>query len=171
MSAPPFSLESGRDLLNHYHYLIKMMISPQENYGALTALKSVFADNLTRLPLKSVNVNEPSTRSINQVDKGTRTPVCAHPVTSQTTIELRPCPKCTSPSSLSKTQEGHSQCQKCGLRFCSVCLRDSDHHQNGNQCDGLLLVTSGRTDQRLRSKKTGKDIVGSKKSKDRVRRL
>ena len=135
------------------------------------SLKSKSADDLTRLPLKSVNVNKPSTQSVNQVDKVTVTPVCPHPVSSQMVITLRPCPKCTSPSSLSRTQEGHSQCQKCGLRFCSVCLRDSDHHQNGSQCDGLPVIASGRTDQRLRSKKPGKDIVGSKKSKDRVRRL
>lgn len=128
-------------------------------------------DDLARLPLKSLNVNKLTARSIDQVDKGLMTPVCSHPISSQTTIELRPCPKCTSPSSLSKTGEGHSQCQKCGLRFCSVCLRDSDNHQNGNQCDGLSLVSAGRTDQRQRSKKPGKDIVGSKKSKDRVRRL
>ncbi|XP_078384252.1 uncharacterized protein LOC144666744 [Oculina patagonica] len=143
----------------------------KENYGALTTLKSVSDDDLTRLPLKSLNVNKHSTRSIDQVDKGAMTPVCPHPISSQTTIQLRPCPKCTSPSSLSKTQEGHSQCQKCGLRFCSACLRDSDQHQNGNQCDGLPLVSSERTDQRQRSKKPGKDVVGSKKSKDRVRRL
>lgn len=110
----------------------------------------------------------------NEQDKATATPelqICRHPVSRQTLIELRPCPKCTSPSNLSKTQEGHCQCQKCGLRFCSVCLRDTEHHLTGKQCDGLSIAPSTRTDHRLRSRKPGKDIVGSKKSKDRVRRL
>ena len=127
--------------------------------------------NLSRLPLKSVNVNIPRKESGNHVDKSPVTSACPHPISSQTKVKLRPCPKCTSPSSLSKTQEGHSQCQKCGLRFCSVCLRNTEHHQNGYSCDGLAFVSSERTEQRLRSKKLNKNIVGSKSSKDRVRRL
>lgn len=125
-------------------------------------------DNLVRLPLKNVDINKPCEKSTDQVDKHTTTPVCPHPVSRQT-LELRPCPKCTSPSNLSRTQEGHCQCQKCGLRFCSVCLRDSDHHLSGSPCDGLSK--NGRTVQRLKSKKGNKDSIGSKKSKDRVRRL
>lgn len=128
-------------------------------------------ENLSRLPLKSVNVNIPRKESRDVIDKSSATPICPHPISSQTMIKLRPCPKCTSPSSLSKTQEGHSQCQQCGLRFCPVCLRNTEHHQNGNMCDGLSFVASGKTDQRLRSKKPDKDIVGSKSSKNRVRRL
>ena len=130
------------------------------------------AGNLSRLPLKSVNVNihVPREKSGDHVDKSPIPSVCPHPISSQTMVKLRPCPKCTSPSSLSKTQEGHSQCQKCGLRFCSFCLRNTEHHRSGNSCDGLVSV-SGTTDQRLRSKKPNKNIVGSKSSKDRVRRL
>ena len=143
------------------------IFSSQENHGN----KTISVKNLSKLPLKSINVNIPRKESGDQVDKSPRTSVCPHPLSSQTVVKLRPCPKCTSPSSLSKTQEGHSQCQKCGLRFCSVCLRNTEHHQNGNLCDGLSFVSSERTDQRLRSKKPNKNIVGSKSSKDRVRRL
>ena len=143
------------------------LFSPQENHGN----KTMSVKNLSKLPLKSISVNIPQKESGNQVDKSPRTSVCPHPISSQTVVKLRPCPKCTSPSSLLKTQEGHSQCQKCGLRFCAVCLRNTEHHKNGNLCDGLSFVSSERTDQRLRSKKPNKNIVGSKSSKDRVRRL
>ena len=132
-----------------------LFFTPQENHGN----KRISVKNLLKQPLKSVNVNVPRKESRNEVDKSPMTSVCPHPKSSQAMVKLRPCPKCTSPSSLSKTQVGHFQCQKCGERFCSFCLRNTEHHQKGDSCDGLSFVSSERTDQRLRSKKTNKNIV------------
>ena len=140
-------------------------------------LRRLSSEELTRLPLSEVNSNErlrskSSLRDGREQDKQTpaSTAICHHPVSTQSLIELRPCPKCTSPSNCSRTQEGHCQCQKCGLRFCSVCLRDTTQHATGVKCDGLSVMLEGPS-RRLRSRKSSKDIVGSKKSKERVRRL
>jgi len=145
----------------------------KENRGLPLSLKSTYFDDLARLPLQSISLNKPHQRSYDDLDKATATTDLpfSHPQISRPLSELRPCPKCTSPSNSSNIQEGHCQCQKCGLRFCSVCLRDSEQHTSDNRCDGLSIAPSTRTDQRLRSRKPGKDIVGSKRSKDRVRRL
>lgn len=129
------------------------------------------SNNLKGFPLKSVDINKPEKKisKLPALDNQITTPVCSHPA-SQQTLELRPCPKCISPSYLSQTQ-GHCQCQKCGLRFCSVCLRDSHHHhhQGESPCNGLSN-NSGMA-LRLRSRKLNNDSIGSKKTKDRVRRL
>ena len=141
----------------------------QENYGVPTSQRSS-SNNLKGFLLKSVDINKPEKKisKLPALDNQTTTPICSHPA-SQQTLELRPCPKCVSPSYLSQTQ-GHCQCQKCGLRFCSVCLRESHHHHQGESpCDGLPK-DSGMA-LRLRSRKLNNDSIGSKKTKDRVRRL
>lgn len=126
-----------------------------------------------RLPLKSINLNIPHKKEHNGLilaSASSELQIQHYPVTRQAGNELRLCPKCTSPSNLSKTQEGHCTCQKCGLRYCSVCLRDTAQHTASKKCDGLSTGPS-RNDSRLRSRIPGKDIVGSKRTKDRLRRL
>ena len=95
----------------------------------------------------------------------------SRPISRQTSDELRPCPKCTSPSNLSKITEGQCQCQKCGNMFCSVCLRETEQHTSRDQCKGLFVTPPTRTDRHFRYQKTNTDVVGSKKCKERVRRL
>lgn len=145
----------------------------KENQRTSLYQKSTSYTDVARLPFKTINLNTLHEHKQDLQKEVTETPhsqICSHPPTRQIRNELRPCPKCTSPSSTSFSHKGHFQCQKCGLRFCSVCLRDTAQHGNGKQCDGLSTITS-RPDQRLRSRTSGKDIVGSKKVKDRVRRL
>ena len=147
----------------------------QENHGIRLSLKSSLYDDLARLPLQNINLNIPNEKSHDELNKGTKTPeltqIQHHPVTRQAGNQRRACPKCTSPSNFSKTQEGHCQCQKCGLRFCSVCLRDTKQHVSGKQCNGLSTAPS-RTDQRLRSRKPGEeDTIGSGRTKKRLRRF
>ena len=95
----------------------------------------------------------------------------SRPISRQTSDELRPCPKCTSPSNLSKIKEGQCHCQKCGNMFCSVCLRETEQHTSRDQCKGLFVTPPTRTDRHFIYQKTNTDVVGSKKCKERVRRL
>lgn len=149
-----------RDRKNH------CALKGKENYGMPSQRSS--SNNLKGLPLKCVDINKPEEKISKAHDNHLTTPVSSHPL-SQQTLKLRPCPRCVSPSNLSQTEDGHCQCQKCGLTFCSVCLRDSDHHQSETPCDGLSY--NSRRAPILRSRKLNKDSIGSQKSKDRVRRL
>lgn len=152
-----------------------MFYIPQENHGIPSNLKSAYPDDLRRFPLSSINHNKLYER---RKDKSDETALRSTefqnyyslPILSRTSDELRPCPKCTSPSNLSKKTEGQCQCQKCGNTFCLVCLRETEQHTSRDGCKGLV-TTPTRTDQHLRYQKTNRDVIGSKKCKERVRRL
>jgi hypothetical protein len=83
---------------------------------------------------------------------------------------FRPCPKCSSPSNYAKVLDGHCHCQRCGLEFCPTCLKDSRYHRE-RTCRGLENPQE-KIEKRTKSRKKGKDnIVGSRKNKERMRRL
>ena len=92
-------------------------------------------------------------------------------ISREASDKLRSCPKCTSPSNFSKIAKDQCQCQKCGNMFCSVCLRETELHTSRDKCKGLFVTPPTRTDRHLKYQKTDRDIVGSKKSKERLRRL
>ena len=145
----------------------------QENRKTPRFQKSTFFDDLARLPLAAKNLNVPQRQGQDQHNKVSQTPtsqICSsHTITPQIKNKLRPCPKCMSPSNVSNSHKGHCQCQnqRCGLSFCPACLRDTQQHALSGECNGL----STALEKRLATHKSGKDIVGSKKTKDRLKRL
>ena len=145
----------------------------QENRGTLNFQKSTSFDDPTRFPLAGINLNIPQRQGQDQRNKVSETPtsqICSsYTITPQINNKLRPCPKCMSPSNISNSQNGHCQCQnqKCGLSFCPVCLRDTRQHALSGECHGLLTALENRPAPR----KSGKDTVGSKKTKGRLKRL
>ena len=143
----------------------------QENCGTPRFQNSSSYDYLTRFPLRGINLKLSQRQGQDQQNKASETPksqICSsHSITPQIKDELRPCPKCTSPSTVSKSHKGHFKCQKCGLRFCPTCLRYAEQHVKSKKCYGLSTAQSERQGPR----KCGKDIVGHKKTRDRLRRL
>ena len=144
----------------------------QENRGTPRFQNSISNDNLTRFPLRGINLKLSQRQGQDQQNKVSETPksqICgSHSITPQIKNERRPCPKCTSPLNVSNSHNGDFQCQKCGLRFCPRCLRYTEQHVKSKKCYGLSTAPS---EQRLGPRKSGKDIVGHKKTKDRLRRL
>lgn len=138
----------------------------QENHGTPCYQNLTSNDNLPRLPFSQINLNSHQRQGQDQPNKVPATPVSqlcrSHSITPQIKNELRPCPKCTSPSTVSKSHKGHFQCrnQKCGLKFCPTCLRYTEQHVKSKICYGLSTA-----------QKSEKDIIGRKKSRDRLRRL
>lgn len=138
----------------------------KENHGTPRYQNSTSNDNLRRLPFSQVNLNSHQREGQDQPNKVPATPVSqlcrSHSITPQIKNELRPCPKCTSPSTVSKSHKGHFQCrnQKCGVKFCPTCLRYTEQHVKSKICYGLSTA-----------QKSEKDIIGRKKSRDRLRRL
>ena len=153
-----------------------MFYVPQENHGTPFTFKPVYPNDLTRVPLASINHNKLHER---RKDKSNETALrstesqtyFSRPIAREASDDLRPCPKCTSPSNLSNITEGQCQCQWCGNMFCSVCLRDTEQHTSRDKCKGLFVTPPTRTDRHPRYQKTNRDVVGSKKCKERVRRL
>ena len=127
----------------------------QENLGLPKSLPPTGGPS--RAPLLTLRTNEQERTTEPCIHQNTATP---------TLSDLRPCPKCTSPS---QTQHGQCQCLKCGLLFCSKCLRQTDSHDT-IECLGLPVLR-GQTEKKLRTRKSNREIVGSKKSRDRIRRL
>lgn len=138
----------------------------KENHGTPYYQNSTSYDNLPRFPLSQLNLNSCQRQGQDQPNKVPVTPmpqICSsHSITPQIKNELRPCPKCTSPSTVSKSHNGHFQCrnQKCGLKFCPTCLRYTEQHVKSKICYGLSAA-----------QKSEKDIIGRKKSRERLRRL
>ena len=144
----------------------------QENSGTPNFQKSISFDDLPRFPLAGRNLNIPQRQGQDQRSKVSETSTTqiysSHTITPKSENKLRPCPKCMSPSNVSNSQNGHCQCQnqKCGLSFCPACLRDTQQHALSGECHGLTAL-----EKRPAPRKSGKDIVGSKKTKDRLKRL
>ncbi|XP_015751586.1 PREDICTED: uncharacterized protein LOC107331503 isoform X2 [Acropora digitifera] len=138
----------------------------RENHGTPYYQNSTSYDNLPRFPLSQLNLNSCQRQGQDQPNKVPATPmpqICSsHSITPQIKNERRPCPKCTSPSTVSKSHKGHFQCrnQKCGLKFCPTCLRYTEQHVKAKICYGLSAA-----------QKSEKDIICRKKSRDRLRRL
>ena len=143
----------------------------QENCETPRFQNSSSYDDLTRFSLRGINLKLSQRQGQDHQNKASEIPksqICSsHSITPQINNELRPCPKCTSPSTISKSHNGHFQCQKCGLRFCPTCLRYAEQHQKSKKCYGLSTAQS----EQLGPRKCGKDIVGHKKTRDRLRRL
>ena len=143
----------------------------QENCGTPRFQNSSSYDDVTTFPLRELNLKLSQRQGQDQQNKASKTPksqICScHSITPQTNNELRPCPKCTSPSTVSKSHNGHFQCQKCGLRFCPTCLRSTEQHVESKKCYGLSTAQF----ERLGPRKCEKEIVGHKKTKYRLRRL
>ncbi|KAK2559990.1 hypothetical protein P5673_017574 [Acropora cervicornis] len=143
----------------------------KENCGTPHFQNSSSYDEVTTFPLREINLKLSQRQSQDQQNKASKTPksqICScHSITPQTNNELRPCPKCTSPSTVSKSHNGHFQCQKCGLRFCPTCLRYTEQHVKSKKCYGLSTAQF----ERLGPRKCEKNIVGHKKTKYRLRRL
>ena len=137
----------------------------QENHGTPRYQNLTSNDNLPRLSFSQVNLNSHQRQSQDQPNKVPATPV-SQLCRSHSIIIIkngqRPCPKCTSPSTVSKSHKGHFQCrnQKCGVKFCPTCLRYTEQHVKSKICYGLSTA-----------QKSDKDIIGRKKSRDRLRRL
>ncbi|XP_067047371.1 F-box only protein 43-like [Acropora muricata] len=155
-----------------YREYIKQCEAGKENRGTPHFQKSTSFED-TRFPLAGINFNIPQRQGQDQHSKVSETSTTqiysSHTITPQIKNKLRPCPKCMSPSNISNSQNGHCQCQnqKCGLSFCPACLRDTQQHALLGECNGL----STALEKRLAPHKSGKDIVGSKKTKDRLKRL
>lgn len=138
----------------------------KENHGTPRYQNLTSNDNLPRLTFSQVNLNSHQRQSQDQPNKVPATPVSqlcrSHSITPQIKNGLRPCPKCTSPSTVSKSHKGHFQCrnQKCGVKFCPTCLRYTEQHVKSKICYGLSTA-----------QKSDKDIIGRKKSRDRLRRF
>lgn len=143
----------------------------QENCGTPRFQNSSSYDDVTTFPLREINLKLSQRQGQDQQNKASKTPksqICSsHSITPQIKDELRPCPKCTSPSTISKSHNGHFQCQKCGLRFCPTCLRYTEQHVKSKKCYGLSTAQF----ERLGPRKCEKDIVGHKKTKYRLKRL
>ena len=143
----------------------------QENCETPRFQNSSSYDDVTRSSLREINLKLSQRQGQDHQSKASETPksqICSsHSITPQIKDELRPCPKCTSPSTVSKSHNGHFQCQKCGLRFCPTCLRYAEQHVKSKKCYGLSTAQS----ERLGPRKCGKDIVGHKKTRDRLRHL
>lgn len=149
----------------------------KENHGTPSKFRSAYPNDLIRLPLSSINHNQLHER---REDTGNETALRStefqtrnylNSISREASDKLRSCPKCTSPSNFSKIAKDQCQCQKCGNMFCSVCLRETELHTSRDQCKGLVMTPPTRTDRHLKYKKTNRDVVGSKKSKERLRRL
>lgn len=138
----------------------------KENHGTPRYKNSTSNDNLPRLPFSQINLNSHQREGPDQPNKVPVTPISqlcrSHYITPQIKNELRPCPKCTSPSTVSKSHKGHFQCrnQKCGVKFCPTCLRYTEQHVKSKICYGLSTA-----------QKSEMDIIGRKMSRDRLRRL
>lgn len=145
--------------------------SEKENCKTPRFQNSSSYDDLTRFSLREINLKLSQRQGQDHQSKASETPksqICSsHSITPQIKDELRPCPKCTSPSTVSKSHNGHFQCQKCGLRFCPTCLRYAEQHVKSKKCYGLSTAQF----ERLGPRKCEKDIVGHKKTKYRLRRL
>lgn len=81
----------------------------------------------------------------------------------------RPCPKCSSPSTI-HVHDGYCQCQRCELKYCAKCLRDMSRHSE-RECKGLDEPHDKREKRTRQRRKAMDQVVGSKQTKDRMRRL
>lgn len=75
------------------------------------------------------------------------------------TYERMKCPFCGSPSQ--RTEEKIYECEKCKGIFCSSCKHQMDEHHKTGKC-GIK--------PNLSKKAKSKEIIGSKKSKSRLKR-
>ncbi|KAK3739757.1 hypothetical protein QZH41_013605 [Actinostola sp. cb2023] len=144
----------------------------KENRGSPTSLKD--GSKFPRMPLLDLHVNINSlgqvrTRKTSNQSSSTSQPSSESTQRTPHTGTYRPCPKCTS-RSVVEVLDGYCHCQKCELKYCVVCLRDISYH-NGKTCKGLR-EPQDRREKRTRSRKKGMDqVVGSKQTKERIRRL
>ena len=86
------------------------------------------------------------------------------PKKEMSSYRYRPCPKCNSPAKILDTHK--STCEGCNETFCVDCFRTIEAHDEG-ACPNI------RTEANVtpKRKKNSRNYIGSKKSKDRLRRL
>ena len=105
-----------------------------------------------RRPLGTASLNVIATTTVSMESLK----VTANTITTNGTTSLRPCPKCSSPARKIDVHEAH--CNFCDYNFCCQCFKSS-HKQN---CTRQLSPKRPADSD---------SIVGSKKSKKRLRRL
>jgi len=84
------------------------------------------------------------------------------PCTDFSPLKFRPCPKCNSPAKINNQES--AICDKCNEKFCLQCFRKFDGHS-------IEACTNSYTLKSAKQRKSRTQVVGSKKSKDRLRRL
>ncbi|XP_031549758.1 F-box only protein 43-like [Actinia tenebrosa] len=164
-----------RDRLSFYLLQRKeyCILKGKENLGSPTSVKpDLSSQRIKRTPLVNIDANK-VTISVAKTSRETQLPILQQQISTPVTSpseNFRPCPKCCSPSNYARVLGSHCCCQRCGLEFCSVCLQDTKTHKE-KVCRGLDNPCE-RIETRSKTRRKGtENLVGSRKSKERMRRL
>ena len=136
-----------------FHQCIMMLYLPvQENLGSRTK----FGNSVPQRPPFSVQ-NHNTVWTPHQ--KQSTTAIEAVKTNILLTYERMKCPSCGSPSR--KTANDTCECDECKEIFCSLCQHRVDKNHKTGKC-GIKVNKS--------KKNKSKEAIGSKKSKDRLKR-